>query len=428
VEVMQETKGYWWEPDRPESRTFGILQHAEGSLLHLKTYSDSGTHRQGTALGPILHGMDEQGAPVTLLEVSSEASAQSWSIWGSGLNQQECSAGIALLGIHLTDLEVVRFQTLRLEIQQLDGWLGITGFSPDSYLGYPDSQILHQLPELEKFQIEDDCILSFVVLPQLDGMSKKGRRARSIIEKSEVEIRSNNGISYAKLKKLLTALRLLLHFASLQPVYSVSVTGWKDGHGAIVDSREINQPIRIWTSANHSPTSEPPHSELWSFRFRDVQERFSAMFTQLLRDAEDLAEALDCYSTTVYHPLPSAIQVLCLSHALEAFHGVCANSFRHTSFKAKLVDLVNQHASLLTGLIDDPEAFARKVQESRNYYTHHNPEDLKRGLVAQRSDLIRLNEQLRILFQTCILKRMQIPESNFQRLRRQIASRIVEYQ
>ena len=81
----------------------------------------------------------------------------------------------------------------------------------------------------------------------------------------------------------------------------------------------------------------------------------------------------------------------------------------------------------LKGLVDDIPDFAKSVLCTRNYYTHHAPKWLDTGKVAKRTDLIRLNEKLRLLFQMCVLTDLKIPSDRFLRLRRQLATDVINY-
>jgi hypothetical protein len=88
---------------------------------------------------------------------------------------------------------------------------------------------------------------------------------------------------------------------------------------------------------------------------------------------------------------------------------------------------LTNHADSLKGLVDNLPDFTDRVHATRNFYTHHNPKWDKDGKVARRSDLIRMNERLKLLFQMCVLTDLNIPKDRFVRLRRQIATQIIEY-
>ena len=75
-------------------------------------------------------------------------------------------------------------------------------------------------------------------------------------------------------------------------------------------------------------------------------------------------------------------------------------------------------------MVDDVGGFSDVVHATRNYYTHHNPKWLNKGLVAKRADLFRLNEKLKILFQMWILHEMGVSHDRFGVLRGQLASHV----
>jgi len=95
-------------------------------------------------------------------------------------------------------------------------------------------------------------------------------------------------------------------------------------------------------------------------------------------------------------------------------------------FREKIEALAQKHSEHLKGLVDDAAEFADIVRDNRNYYTHHDPEIIKKGRIVSGSKLIRLNEKLRLLFQMCVLNEMGIPTERFHRLRRQLASAIID--
>jgi hypothetical protein len=47
--------------------------------------------------------------------------------------------------------------------------------------------------------------------------------------------------------------------------------------------------------------------------------------------------------------------------------------------------------------------------------------------VAEKADLWRMNEKLKLLFQMCVLTDLGIPADRFSRLRRQLATEFIDY-
>ncbi len=118
---------------------------------------------------------------------------------------------------------------------------------------------------------------------------------------------------------------------------------------------------------------------------------------------------------------------LSLAQALEAYHGIKFRSHRDRGLRAKISESATTHAVNLRGLVTDLDGFAAEVGKTRNHYTHHNPADLALGGVAERADLVRMNEKLKLLFQMCVLSDLGIPAGRFSCLRRQLATEIIEY-
>jgi len=176
----------------------------------------------------------------------------------------------------------------------------------------------------------------------------------------------------------------------------------------------------------HDDVKSEIDPDQWVFQFPDVQNDFGAFCSRWFHASLTYEEALSCYFTTVHHPLPDSVRHLCLTQALEAYHGV-KNAAHHNDFELKIRELAEAHRRNLPGLFDDPLDFATTVRHNRNYYTHHNPKWLSYGRVLLGTDLFRLNEKLRVLFQACMLDELRISPERCSRLRRQLATHIVNY-
>jgi hypothetical protein len=205
------------------------------------------------------------------------------------------------------------------------------------------------------------------------------------------------------------------------------VTGYKDGHGYTVGETWLDQDIEIVSSILSEPKSEPRFPENWLFQFTNLRGDFATFVGSWLKYTEDYAESLGCYSSTVYHSLTSELAHLSITQALEAYHGVKFSSHHKQDFQTKVRQLTMPHLSSLYGLIENIDDFAERVLCTRNYLTHHNPRWLKTGKVAQRAELIRLNEKLRLIYQMCVLTDLGIPSQRFGLLRRQLATQIIDY-
>jgi hypothetical protein len=228
---------------------------------------------------------------------------------------------------------------------------------------------------------------------------------------------------------LINAFRHLLHFAILKPVFPLQITAENDGYGDTLDGHFFPNEIELRGALIKEPVESEPSwiSERWMFQFKDVQQDFGKFMAKWLDYVNTFDEALGCYFTTVYHRLTHEVEHLCLTQAFEAYHGTKFASHKEHAFEDKVRELAELNKPSLRGLVDDVADFATTVVHNRNYYTHHNPKWKQDGRVVSGAKLYRLNEKLRLIFQMCVLADMGIPADRFARLRRQLASQIIEY-
>lgn len=415
----REIKGFWWTPEKPEHRIFGVLTLETGEGAILETFVEGGFFAK--AFDPdkqIIHGQDEQAKPVTLLFVGPGQRT----ITG-GLMRKNFHPIYVIFGIALPDVGSFVANELQLWIQHLHGWVGTTGFFENSQQS-EEMRILYKRPEDVYYRINDDLEVGI-------GISTNFQTSyweRSIKEEAWISFRSKAGLSFHTSLKLLNAIRMLLHFAILKRVYPVEISVEKNGHGYSVGDRWIKQAIAVWGSVLREPKSERPIDEAWIFRVKDFGDGLATSFKFWLDYVERYDEALNCYSSTVYHSLTDPLTHLSLTQALDAYHGVKFQSHSNQDFKGKIQELIAPHTTSLRGLVDDVSAFVEQVHATRNFYTHHNPKWKETGKVAEKVDLYRLNEKLRLLFQMCVLTDLQIPADRFLGLRRQIATHIINCQ
>jgi hypothetical protein len=420
VSAKREIKGFWWFPEQPETRWFGTLTLASEDGPKLEVFVEGG-ELFGKVRAPsgVIHGKDERGISITLLFVMPPMSS-----FSGALMKMNFHAGYALLGIAVTDAASFIAHELRLEVQHLYGWLGLSGF----VRGGPEAQeefvVRYRQPDEIRFQITPELEVGL-------GMSfemRNGAKDKSLKEEAWAIFRSPQGFPLQRCFELVNAVRLLLHLAVLRRVYPVVIETRKQGHGYQLGDQWINQDIEVCASVLREHTDQDPIGGRWTFRFGDIRDNLAAFFRDWLDYVAKYDEALGCYSATIYHSLPSELDHLSLIQALDAYHGVKFQSHRDRGgIRPKIEQLAGTHAVSLRGLVDDIPAFAKEVQATRNYYTHHNPEVQKTGKVAEKTDLIRLNEKLTLLFQMCVLADMGIPADRFPDLRRQLATKIIHY-
>jgi hypothetical protein len=419
VSTKRQIKSFWWAPAHPETRWFGTLTLELDQSPELELFVERNNPADDARpLGRVIHGKDEHGLPITLLFVGSAGDSTSGAVL-----KRTFHAGYALVGITLPDADSFVVNSLRFQVQQLYGWLGRSGFKQNAEDNTDTFAVHFRHQEDEWFSITSDLELGI----HNTFTAQNGFQERRVSEDAALTFRSKTGFSLSRCRELVGSVRTLLHFASLKKVYPVWMTAYKNGHGYQSGGRWIDQDIEIVTSNLHEAKSEYPMPDRWLFRFDDVRDDFAGFVHTWLDYTQRFAESLGCYSSTIYHSLTAELAHLSLTQALEAYHGIQFSSHHKHEFQAKIEELGNLHATSLKGLVDDIPDFAERVLCTRNYYTHHSPKWLATGKVAKGIELIRLNEQLRLLFQMCVLTDLKIPADRFLRLRRQLATDIINY-
>jgi len=416
----RDIAGLWWLSSKPDERWTGTLtlKPDKGPKLTVDVQKSAfASITKKLAAAPTIHGHDQNGSLITLLQPSWPRTQG-----GSTLSKTTYSAHWALLGIQLHNQDDFKANEVTFRIQHLLNWVGLTGFLKTETNSANGWSIHFKLPKDESFAINDDLSVKFC-----PGYSfNDGLHTKKLEEEIGVTFVSKSGIDLLMLKKLLHAFRSLLHFATLKKVYPLEIKAKKDGHGYMANETFHPKVIELWNSIIKEDVESDSSPDKWIFRFSDVRSRFTDYFHSWLKFNENFEEAINCYFTTVYHLPPSEVEHLCITQALEAYHGIKYASHEQRNFCGKIQELANTYKDHLKGLVDNVAEFAEAVRDNRNYYTHHNPEDLKAGRVVKGAKLIRLNEKLKLIFQMCTLTEMGISAERFPRLRRQLADDIIE--
>jgi ApeA N-terminal domain 1 len=409
--------GQWWFPTNPDERWLGTLKFEPDKAPHLSIpLAKSFDEAEKLGQPPAILGRNNNGFPITLL-------FPGWPRLhgGTELCQMDFSAHHALIGIHFANEDDFKVNTLNIRLQRLQAWLGDTGFS-NIELPEKGAVVRYKIPPDEKFVINDDLSVEL----QRSFSLKNDLTEKKLRENAQFTIVSKAGINLRQFKEYLNAVRQLLHFATMEQIYPLKITLQKDGHGYQIEDKFYLHEIELLNSIIKEDDETFLSPGKWLFRFSDVRQRFAEFFSAWLKLNQEFDEALKAYYGTVYHNLPTEIDHICITQALEAYHGTKFASHGQRDFCGKIQEITEKYKSQLSGLVVDVPEFAKTVRDNRHYYTHHNPDDLKNGRVVKGSKLIQLNENLTLIFQMCILTEMGIASDRFGRLRFQLAQKTMD--
>ncbi|MDB6122520.1 MAG: hypothetical protein JWQ71_1513 [Pedosphaera sp.] len=419
MKEKREIVGQWWLPSTADQPWVGslVLEPSKGPRLRV-TVPKAYFSLSKEETPPILHGRNECGIPNTLLFPGRPRSQGA-----AALSQLDFSVGYAVLGVEFPNRESFLVHSLAIKMQHLYEWGGITGFTNEHQNPFESIHVHYKQPDEQSFVINSDLSLEL----QSPFSFKNNLSEKNLRESLSIWFNSNQGLAFSKCQELIDALRSMLHFAILSPVYPLQINARIKDYGHTFENKFIAHDIEIWSSIIREPVESEFFPDRWVFQFKDVQSDFGIFFSKWMDLAQKYREPLECYFTTIYHPLPHSVEHLCLTQAFEAYHGIKFGSHKQQDFKGKVQELTETYKEHLNGLVDDAEEFATTVTHNRNHYTHYNPKWKQEGRVVEGAKLYRLNEKLRLIFQMCVLSDMGISAQRFVRLRRQLADHIVEY-
>jgi hypothetical protein len=363
----------------------------------------------------VLQGVMADGSPITLFGAHN-AGSKSNGLW----TRLSCSAIVAVAGMQLNKLSEFKIDDLVFRIQHLNGWINERGFKWESENN--SIAVKLELPPKRTFQVEGGIYVDILS----EYTAKDGIDQTQLRQDSYLQFRSMTGFDHSGYQFILNSLRSLLHFAILKPVYPTSVTGFRRDLFRMLGDTRLENDIVIFTKLIKQECESEVLPSRWAFMFPDVSAEFGNFLKRWFHMNEQFDEALQCYFTTIHFNLPSSIDHLCLTQALESFYTVKYHPSAPVVFAKKVEELTQNHHGILPEIKESPEEFAAIVRDNRNWHTHHNPKLQAQGKVLRSGDLFKLNEQLELLFRTCILVEAGIPEQRFfHALRRDRAQEII---
>ncbi len=438
--------GFWWLPDDPDKQLPGTLTFSqeEGAVLELVgVFGTKETKRvvQPTVVQPtIILGVNQKGKAVTLYGCQNK----SWIYPLVGLGGAKYRADFVYEGVHFEKEDDIKFNQLCGNYTDLDAWVDIFGFSIDRYQkeGQPlKATIEYVKPDNQLIQINDDFEVGI-------GFSSFGpnwsiiQTEVKITQRAYFVIKSLNGdIPFHELFSLLDKFSDLLLIAVQRITYPVTIFGFTElngeqrGEGKEPHYPEVNiyfHPIASFVERK----SKLPQEML--FTFKDLEEE---QLRQWFESFDTHKTEIKLYRTLFYSGrLFIETRFLNIAQALESLHSILFDKFylpkdefkakrdlvvnsvpanlqdwvkgalsnaNYKRFKEKIVELLENKSSLFARCIEDNDAFAKRVRDTRNEFVHHNE---MRWTFRDREELMSAIYLLTYLFEAYMLAIIGFPK------------------
>lgn len=438
TETQKSIRGMFWLPGEEDKTFSGVLTLEAGKSARLDTASfncdgmanffpnrpkaekGEATRLMGAevfeAMSPaskkIIHGHDQQGHPLTLLNCHASSSNSTLAM---ASHSYSCVA--AIFGVHLQN-DDLNFHGIRLHLDHMDTWTERRAFKRFS----------------ETYETEDgERKLSKLIIPiarcleiplALPGYSESEFFCSMNLNDGESELRLSSRVYldlYFDQPKEWSELMHEVHgwqwFLSLATRRSVDVREFALYRSDVISPIGIESmtPCDVWMKRRHSP--EAPESKCSSYDFyytySDVEKSFPAIIEKWNGMQKNWAAVLHRFFAISHRRgLWLNEKFLFLAQAIESLH-----RSRSGDMDGKgIVDRAAKSAYLnspveLQELLGDRGKFIRYFRKTRNYWTHYgeptpdyDPEVL--GGIA----LHDFNQKLRWIVEAAILRELGVPE------------------
>jgi hypothetical protein len=441
--------GEWFLPNQNE-RVHGTLDFNLNGIATLVLY---GSLTSDSFLSEVKHqelilGISSKSKKFSLFRCHMTTSEGPTLVQGQEAGKSSVSYSISCIfkGLHVNNLDELKFDTISSEIFNLDEWVGISGFEnkrPDHKKNKNfEYSINYKLPESIEFAIDNENIGKFNFSVKPPGFSIY-QKSKQIHQTVQFQIQSKNEIAFTELLKKVLHFQnfLILGLYTSTFVTSIVLTG-KNHQEKLVDGRLIKKRIELFVSQSNTKTEEKPKSfKEMIFSYHDIKHNFSNIIQQWYAKYELLEPAFNLLFEQFYNKNRFTENTfLNLAQAAETFHARLHNHTKisiedyrimkkeilketdskyhkwlndqfsfgnNLNLHTRLSEITEKYSNqTIDKIITDKEEFVKQVKYSRNYYTHYSSGSEKNALKG--GELFYLSEKLKLLLACSFLMEVGI--------------------
>jgi hypothetical protein len=437
-----EHSGKWWLPSNPEHTVSGTLtfSNQDGAELRLIGSLEAvDTFNTTLKTYPIILGLSVDGKLITLNGCMSAGTRMTI----PGFISQDYRIDLCFIGGHISDESQLRFKRSELQYSRLPDWVYTSGFSITKYDNEPHRlEVNYVLPDdIKAITTKGTFSITFTFNLKGDGIEEINLR-----QSVWLEIEADDEYSFYEL--MTRYVRPLQNFLSLAATKPNSILGLKvyskDIFVETLDGSPKETSLEVIFSQTYYEAKPAKLLLVFDmlFNLHDIAEELQGVLESWLRVSEELDTVCNLFFGIQYIPkMYSKQKFLYVVQAIETYHRrrFANNVLPKDAHKARIREIlehtVEEHREWLkeqlnysneprlrqrvkeildmledtvSALITDKDAFAKKVVNTRNYYTHYDPH--LKDKAAQGSKLYALTEQLSYLLQACLLVELGIPK------------------
>lgn len=437
-----EIKGLWWLPDTPENQVSGTLSFSPGETISLDLMGmlnepKRGVLTQDDFINPsIIHGESVNGQPITMERCTQVGGTTGF----TGISTTRFSGRFAYVGVHFSNNEQVRFRQLSIGFQNLDEWFSKNAFSIEH--PKPNSALVSYEQPAPTKTLVGDYRIDFVSLGP--SMSMDRFTHINLSQNARIDISSDTERTIDEYMQIIRHIQNFLTLGMSKPTFVSEIVGTSNS----AKNENVFYPIKVYYPANGwIPNSPKLQYFQMIFTLPMIEQELEKILNNWISNAERIKPVYDLYFSTLYNPsIYQEFKFLSLIQAVETYHRqiyggkyqpddifheglykvlVSAipsdidQDFRSSLKQGKLryaneyslrkrLQLLGEHLTknLNINFLENQKlrsAFADKVADTRNYFTHYPPE-LKEKAAKTGKELHELNQKLRLILQVCFLE------------------------
>jgi len=415
-------KGLWWLPDDPENHLSGVLQVEHGRPI-LETLGDFGHEELARTATEVSYstsletherilGISADGKDITL-ERSQGSPGHKMNF--PGLSTASYAYLAALVGKHFESGDPVEFDEVAISATDLNAWTQVNGFSggvemrdeggPLTFVGM---NVNFTGPEDIRIPLSgnDEAFIRFRITSK--GMGFRSASV-SMTQDAELHLRFRKKTSLNQVIERVGQVRNLLSLAVGRPVAILKVTGFRHDHTE--GPANTPRPISVLWDIPHNPS--PPTRDLLPnemlFSLPEDQADAKKVFDGWFRKQERLKPVFNLFFGSRHHPdMSLEVRFLTYAQAVETYDFRRRRKPGNLTLAQRVSDILGLRKTVSRKLVGEdlrPEGpFIKIFKDSRNYYTHYNPNKEKKA--AKGVALYLLTVQLQAVLEMCLLREL----------------------
>jgi hypothetical protein len=430
IEKDLNIKGIWWIPSNPEDEISGTVSLKDGGGIILDMIGTFGKEKDSfTKLNnfDLIRGYSRSGGELTLHNCREIIKKTPF---GSGTEHSYISCETAYFNLDLDEEEEIKFDIYYLDFPFLEEWLCLFGFEAD-WNNLDDWKLTFKKPET---YIAENEYGSFKIDTKLVA-GHKNQFKYTAEQKSWFKFTLSEKTTFDDFKdKFLIPSQNFISFVTNYPNWIKFISARSSDDDKNKSDIKIHH-LQPFKKDDHNKS---PSRQDQLFSLKNVDKEFSFIFNNWLNIHDDLEAVIELYFGVLFnkHSFPKT-RFLNLCQACESYHSIRKESSivkekthrkrlksvlgsiseeyktwvndglyhaNRKTLKTQLTELLEEFLNLYSPFIQSNEKLAKKIKDTRNYYTHYN--SALKDKAAKGKELILLSELLSTLIKTHLLSEL----------------------